>query len=93
MTFLISLKTGPMITLALAADYGAFSAIISLLQGLMLSLSVLGILVAGAIKATAGPNEEKHALAHKMAGACIGGLLLTTFAPDLYDLVFGWAGN
>lgn len=73
--------------------YGAFDALIGPLRALMGVLSVLGFLLGCAIKALAGPDEDKHALAHKMIGACLAGLVFVTLAPDLYDLMFGWTGK
>lgn len=76
-----------------AGDAGIFTNPISWIQGMLTVFGVLGLLLAAVIKALAGPDEERHATAHKMAGACILGLIFAGVAPSLYDLMFSWTGK
>lgn len=73
--------------------YGEFSELITSLQLVLYSLTTIGFLVGCAVKAAAGPDEEKHTLAHKMIGTCITAAIFIYLAQGLYDLMFGWTGG
>ena len=73
--------------------YGEFLKLITYLQAVLYGMTTIGFLVGCAVKAAAGSDEEKHALAHKMIGTCITAAIFVYMAPGLYDLMFGWTGG
>lgn len=64
--------------------------IINLLQGVLAAAGGLGLLIGVALKAVAGPDENKHAMSHKLIGASLGGVAIAAMAQDIYNLIFSW---
>lgn len=74
----------------LAQAGGVWDPLVSTLQTVLTSCRGLGLLIALAIKATAGSDETKHAFSHRLMGACGGGLMIGLLAGEIFDLMDSW---
>ncbi len=72
------------------AGGGVWGPLVSTLQTVLTSCGGLGLLIALAIKATAGSDETKHAFSHRLMGACGGGLMIGLLAGEIFDLLDSW---
>lgn len=72
---------------------GAIQKAITWISGLMIGLGTLGFLISVCIKAVAGTNEGRHAMAHMgMAGAAIA-VVAGLLAPSIIQIFAGFAGH
>lgn len=76
--------------LALQADYGFWSPVISALKGIGIAASGVGLIVAVLIKAAAAANGDRHALAARVAEGAFAGLFLILLGWAIYDRIVAW---
>lgn len=74
----------------LQGKYGFWTSIINLLQGLVLAAGGLGFTVGLAMKASAGHNQDRHALANKLMEGSVVGLFVGLLAVAGYNLLNSW---
>lgn len=80
---------GPALAL-LQGEYGFWTPLIKMLQGLVLAAGGLGFTVGLAVKATAGHNHDRHALANKLMEGSVVGLFVGLLAVAGYNLLNSW---
>ena len=76
--------------LALQADYGFWSPVISALKGIGIAASGVGLIVAILIKGAAATNGDRHALAARVAQSAFAGLFLILLGWTIYDRIVAW---
>lgn len=75
---------------AATGDYGPWSAIISILQGLLLAAGGLGVVVGLAVKSAAPINSEAQEAGNRILAGSIVGFMFGALGVPLYDLIVGW---
>ncbi len=80
----------PVLLLQAGSRYGFWEPIISILQGVGLAASGVGLIVAILIKGIAGVNSERHALAFAVAERAFAGLFLVLLGWFIYDRIVEW---
>lgn len=80
----------PVLLLQAGSRYGFWDPIISILQGVGLAASGVGLVVAILIKGIAGVNSERHALAFAIAERAFAGLFLVLLGWFIYDRIVAW---
>lgn len=80
----------PGLALLQGGSYGFWGPLISMLQGLVLAAGGLGFTVGLATKATAGHNQERHALANRLMEGSVVGLFVGLLAVAGYNLLNSW---
>lgn len=73
--------------LVVAQQYGPFTGLIGLLQGLVIGASSIGALIGLAFIATAGPNSDLHERGLKILGGAFSGIFLGLLASPIYGLL------
>lgn len=80
----------PLMLIAQAGDYGFWSSIISILRGVGVAISGVGLMVAILIKGAAATNGDRHALAARVAEGVFAGLFIVLLGWFIYDRMVEW---
>jgi hypothetical protein len=86
----LSFALAPALALLLQGDYGFWAPIISMLKGIGLALSGVGLMVAILIKGAAGVNGDRHAFAARVAEGVFAGLFVVLLGWFIYDRMVEW---
>ena len=78
------------VLLAQSDSYGFWGPIISILRGVGLAASGVGLIVAILVKGAAGTNKDRHALAAKVAEGVLAGLFIVLLGWFIYDRMVEW---
>ena len=76
--------------LALQGDYGFWSPVIGALKAIGIAASGVGLILAILIKAAAAANDDRHALAARVAERAFAGLFLIMLGWFIYDRIVAW---
>jgi hypothetical protein len=73
-----------------AGDYGFWGSMISILRGIGIAISGVGLMVSILIKGTAGTNGDRHALAARVAEGVFAGLFVVLLGWFIYERMVEW---
>lgn len=76
--------------LAQTGNYGFWGPIISILRGLGVAVSGIGLVIALLIKGAAAANGDRHALAARVAEGVFAGLFIVLLGWFIYDKIVEW---